>query len=217
MKYMAIDLETTGLTPMQHGITEFAAVVADDTDPSFGVKTFYRWLDPEGYVWSTYCLALHANWIGRVTHRIKMRQYAENDLEPKICLNMADLAADFMGWFSSVLPTEHYEFLDKKRGTITGTGKNFGSFDLQFLKAWKFPNVFRHRTLDWVPTYTRPGDRVPPELKTCKERAIEMGCLDITSVVAHNALDDAMDVHKLIQFGKQHDRSRTPSIDDPRQ
>lgn len=216
MRYMSVDIETTGLTPTIHGITEFAAILGDTENPNFPIAKFYRWLNPEGYVWSNYCLSLHAHWICRVTHRLATKQIEENDTEPKICSNIVDLATDFMAWFEQVDLGAYDEFKYKKRGSIVGTGKNFGTFDLQFLKAWKFPDVFRHRTLEWLPLYTRKGDKVPPDLKLCKQRAIEMGCPDLIVEVAHNALDDAMDVHKLIQFAETYGYCRLTTLDNSR-
>ncbi len=204
MKSMSVDIETTGLIPTLHGITEFGAVFFDDQRPDIPPQTFYRWVNPEGYVWSTYCLALHSRWIGRVCHRIAMKEFAANVYEPSICENIRQVGLEFLEWYESVDKAGAEEWLAKQRGNITGTGKNFGSFDLQFLKAWKFPDVFRHRTLDWIKTYQLTTDRVPPELKTCKERAILMGCHDITAEVAHSALEDALDVYKLIMFGEKY-------------
>lgn len=216
MKYMSIDLETTGTVPSIHGITEFAAILGDDTEPEL-YANFYRWLNPEGYVWSNFCLALHAAWIGRVTTRIAAKQFDVNSKEPKICHNVVELANDFMAWYETCDPVGFSEYQLKRRANITGTGKNFGTFDLQFLKAWKFPDVVRHRTLDWIQTYQRPEDKVPPDLKLVKQRAILMGCPDLVEGVAHNALDDALDVHKLIQFGAKFRVSHQDTLtSDPR-
>lgn len=218
MKYMSVDIETTGLIPMLHGITEFAAVLADDADPGRKPATFYRWINPEGYAWSTYCLMLHHQWIYDCVSRIERKLERSKDYPVQICDNVTQCGLEFMQWYEEVDPMGFSEFSIKKRGNITGTGKNFGTFDLQFLNAWKFPQVFRHRTYDWIQTYQLPSDKMPPDLKLCKERAILMGCRDLVPAVAHNALDDAFDVHTLIQFGVQINAGHRPvQTDDPRQ
>ena len=85
------------------------------------------------------------------------------------------------------------------RGHITVAGKNFGSFDLQFLKRLtrneQLTSIIRHRNIDpgnlyWVPN--QDGASLP-NLKTCLERA------GIDEVVDHTAVDDARQVIKLIR------------------
>jgi DNA polymerase III epsilon subunit-like protein len=194
MKYFSIDLETTGLNGGVHGVTEFAAVFGDTLDTKL-CKSFYRWLDPEGYVWSNFCLRLHAKWIEKATTRIFNKQFEAVADEPKICRNLVDVYADFYDWLMAIGECA----TDSPR--ILPTGKNFASFDKNFLIGRGFTNIFRHRTLDWVPFYTSSKDVVPPELELCKRRAIEAGCKRFSlSKVKHNALDDALDVHHLIQF-----------------
>ncbi len=199
MKAFSVDLETTGLKPGIHGITEFGAVFFDDQKPEQEPKCFYRWLDPEGYVWSNYCLQLHADWIRKCTARCLKGQYkigAEG--EPKICHDLLELYDDFYKWLTELGQADP---TSSRQTRLLGTGKNFGSFDLNFLKQHlNWANIWRHRTLDWVPFYTVKTDEFPPELRVCKERAILMGCPGITADVAHNALEDALDVYKLIMF-----------------
>lgn len=190
MRYFSVDLETTGLNGAIHGVTEFAAVLGDTNDPKL-CKSFYRWIDPEGYIWTRYCLMLHAKWIEKVCTRIANKQWEAIADQPKICRHISGVLADFKDWLIGVGETE-----DTPR--ILPTGKNFGSFDKTFLNQWP---LFRHRTLDWVPFYQAINDSVPPELELCKRRAIEAGCKRFSSAtVTHSALDDALDVHHLIQF-----------------
>lgn len=200
MLALSVDIETTGLKPKLHGVTEFAAILFDTNNPNFALTSFERWLNPEGYVWSNYCLKLHANWITRVIDRLDKGLTKPLDFpdgrEPMIVDNMELLWGDFKEWLHTcgILPSPG------SRSRIVPAGKNFASFDLQFLIFGGFPEIFRHRTADWVPHYQRRGDVFPPELKLCKERAIAMGCPDLTPNVAHRAYDDALDVVKLIQF-----------------
>ena len=78
---------------------------------------------------------------------------------------------------------------------FTVVGKNFGSFDLQFLK--KLPDwdiKIRPRIIDVGNLYWRPesdGSRLP-NLMTCMERA------RITGPVPHTALEDAQLVMTLV-------------------
>lgn len=146
-------------------------------------------------------MKLHANWIMRVCDRIDKGLLGDillepSGYEPKIIGSMAELWLDFSDWLKEleILP------IPGSRNRIVPAGKNFGSFDKLFLMAGGFPEIFRHRTADWVQFYQRRNDEFPPELKLCKERAIAMGCPNLTPEVSHRAYDDALDVVKLIQF-----------------
>lgn len=195
MIIVAIDIETTGLKPRVHGITEFAAVLFD-TETNEPARAFYKWLDPEDYVWSRFCLNLHKFWIDRVCNRIDKRQLEATLDEPEIVANVDDLGAMFKKWLSN----NGLQAPLGKRLSITATGKNFGAFDLQFLLAKGFPDIFRHRVFEWVNYFHKKTDEVPPDLKTCKERAVAGGYTWLRTEVAHNALDDALDVMRLIRY-----------------
>jgi len=188
MQVLSIDIETTGVNPAVHGVTEFAGVLFDDQS-SEPPKTFYRWLNPEGYVWSNYCLRLHKQWIERVVDRLLNKTEPIGD-EPPICSDLTQLRGELSAWLDIHVPG--------RRCTVAG--KNVGTFDMRFLPD--FP--FRHRTYDWVNHWHQPADAAPPDLATCKKRAIEFGCALVKPEVAHNALADAMDVACLIQWTKDN-------------
>jgi hypothetical protein len=200
MKFLAIDIETTGLDPQVHSITEFAAVYADLYDKSFTPIVFNRWVYPNGFVWDAYCLHLHFDWIKKVYDRVKVENISPRDEAkdgPIICMNHTALVNQFAYWIQTEcgLPAPASGRWTK----VTPAGKNFGGFDGQFLKTHGFPELFRHRSLDPGPLYIRPEDQFPPELKLCKERAIATGCGRIQPEVAHSALEDAFDVVDLLQ------------------
>lgn len=199
MKFLSVDLETTGLKPGVHGVTEFGAVYTD-VHGKVPMKTFYRWINPEGFVWSQYCLDLHHNWLLNVNLRIKANNWFGN---PKICKDYKELAADFIAWVTTELGLDFY---DKQNKIIkfTGAGKNFATFDLPFLKAIGFPEVFRHRVLDPVPLYVEKEDEVLPDFKTCKERAMRDGAKFDTAEIAHTGIQDALDIVDLIRFAYTH-------------
>lgn len=196
MQVCVIDIETTGLNPQVHGITEFGAVMIDLFKPN-QMKQFYRWLNPEGYVWSNYCLKLHHEWIGKIVSR--QNKDGSFDKEgPEICRDIAQLNFEFRKWLFTEcgveVKDEHGNF-----DRLVGAGKNFGAFDLQFLLAKKFLDCFRHRSLDPGNLYMVKGDKVPPDLRLCKERAQAEGYGGFYSVeVTHDALSDAVDVAHLL-------------------
>ena len=76
-------------------------------------------------------------------------------------------------------------------------GKNYGAFDLQFLKRLPNPTRFNwpHRSIDPVAYFLRSDDVKAPSLHECLERA------GMSRVVTHNALQDALCVARLVQAG----------------
>lgn len=203
MLVMCIDLETTGLDPKVHSVTEFAAVYGDIDDPKHPVELFYRWINPDGYTWSQYCLNLHYKWIGRVNERITAKQWSEQLQEPRLCESFGQMTSHFVAWCESIGVKRN---ANGKMPSVTAGGKNFGSFDKRFLEESRvFPMIFKHRVADPTLKYRHPlVDKVLPDLTLCKERAIALGCTNLVPGVAHNALDDAMDVFKLLCFEIPH-------------
>ncbi len=194
MKFLAIDIETTGLDDKLHSITEFAAVFADLEGKEEPI-TFYRYIQPEDFVWSMYCLNLHWNWLHRALVRVKEKLW-DCPNEPRMVKDVYELIREFCVWLFNdcnwPIPVE------ERWKSIIPAGKNFFSFDHRFLEAAGFPRMFKRRQLDPTILYTRQDDTEPPDLTECKARAIAEGC-DLKPGVAHNALDDAMDVVKLLQ------------------
>jgi DNA polymerase III epsilon subunit-like protein len=81
---------------------------------------------------------------------------------------------------------------------LTPAGKNFASFDRQFLKRLpRFEKVVRlhHRTLDPAILYWQLTDDRLPDSKTCYERA------GMDGKVAHTAVEDALSVVRLVRRG----------------
>lgn len=194
MRFVAVDLETTGLNPNVHGVIEFGAVFAD-LEGRVKPQEFQRWIVPQNFVWDSYCLMLHAKLIAEIDGRVKEK-------DPLVCLNLQDVAIQFKEWLykecevplkekvTEISPYDKGLRLEK----VTGAGKNFGSFDLQFLlKEHCFRNIFRHRSIDPTAFYIKPDDAVPPELKECKKRA------GFEAIVVHRGLADAWDVVDLLQ------------------
>jgi len=81
---------------------------------------------------------------------------------------------------------------------LTPAGKNFASFDRQFLKRLpRFEQVVKlhHRTLDPAVLFWEANDEKLPDSKTCYERA------GLDNKVAHTAVEDALAVVRLVRLG----------------
>lgn len=198
MKIASIDIETTGLDPKLHSITEIA-IVLGDSDSRVIHDELYLWVYPENMIWSAYCLNLHKDWLTRCM--FAWDEWKRKAIQPIVPIiepvNVKQYVEDWL------------KTREVKRNYIPA-GKNFGSFDRQFLKQNGIDS-FKHRQLDPAAYYHRKGDLVPPELALCKQRAKEQGAPNIfDDKVAHNAIEDARDVfwlecHGLARFEAHYD------------
>ena len=176
--YVSIDTETTGLEPQWCQILEFGAVLENWHDPVDQLPYFHRYLKYTKVTGNPYALALNAE---------ILRKIAAAAPETPLC-EPEELGDLFANWL-----VDHK--LDPKK--ITAAGKNFASFDLQFL--YQLPQFkerirFKHRSIDPAVLYWRPDvDEALPDTATCLKRA------ELDSRVAHTAIADARAVIQLIR------------------
>jgi oligoribonuclease len=178
MKYVSIDVETTGLDPETCDLLEVAAVV-DDLSVAANIDelpTFHCYVVKNLYKGEPYALSMHAEIFRRIHNKTPPYNYL----------------GDY-----SVIP-ELYKFLIGHFGNnkVSVAGKNFLGLDKPFLS--KLPNFhwlkLSHRSLDPGVLYWRPLiDKEVPSSKECMIRA------GLSGEVAHNAVDDAKMVIKLIR------------------
>lgn len=182
MKYLSIDLETTGINPEEDQILEFAAIYDDLKNPTFNIETahtFHVYLNRERIQGNIFAILMN-------THTFKSISEYQKNKNKEMLVSEDTLVSRFHDWAFTLF----------RQNKINTAGKNFGSFDLQFIKKLKMSNClnFRHRSLDIGSLYFDPKiDDVIPDLQTCLSRA------GINEVVNHCALDDAYQVIKLIR------------------
>ena len=173
MKYVSIDLETSGLDPERCQILEFAAVIDDGVRFVTELPTFHRYVIHDEYRGEPYALAMHSEIFKRIAKRDKDYKY----------IGISDLALAFKAFL-----------LDNDlKSHITVAGKNFANFDLRFLRrvpGWNNIIGIRHRMIDpgclyWSPIVDK--ERLP-NLTTCLLRA------GFVKTVSHTAVEDAIDV-----------------------
>lgn len=178
--YVSIDTETTGLNPQWCQVLEFGAVLEDWRSPVDQLPFFHRYLEYEEVTGNPYALALNAE---------ILRKIAAADPATPMCAP-GELGDQFANWLVD------YK-LDPKK--VTAAGKNFASFDLQFL--YQIPQFkervrFRHRAIDPAALYWRPDvDEALPGTAECLKRA------ELDDHVAHTAIADARAVIQLIRRG----------------
>ena len=191
MKYISIDIETTGLNPSTSQILEFAAVVEDTAAAYIPVESlayFRRVVDHDilgednndNIYGAPFALQRNAKLLLEIAESrtecknggIRRDQHVDT---------LITMCKDFKLFLDS---------LDTKEPLVIA-GKNFGSFDWQFLeRAFRIAQIrISHRFLDPAILYTNFSmDMVLPDMNECLKRA------GYNNIVKHEALQDARDV-----------------------
>jgi len=203
MKYFSIDLEMTGLDPNNHQILEFAAIY-EDTKTKLSreeIPKFERIINHKELVGSPVALNLNARLVKILAGLEDVWGNDKRDyMEDYNIIGLGQLAGDFYQFIYENLAKDA-AFKSNKDGSITinVAGKNFGTFDLQFINQIKgFKNKVRisQRILDPAMFYFEHHDERLPNLLDCKKRA------GLKGKVTHKAIEDAWDVVQLIRLGQ---------------
>ena len=185
MRYVSLDLETSGSNPARHQILELAAVVEDSRHPLplAGLPAFRRVVRHPEYAGTAGAIALNAR---------LFEELARPEPNPELC-TPAELLPQLREFLlrHGFRPDKH----DCVR--VTMAGKNIGVFDLGFLKelpGWGSLVGADPAMLDPAAFYLnwRKDSRLP-SMSICKARA------GLEREVAHEALADALDVVRLLR------------------
>ena len=221
MKYISIDIETTGLDPDFNQILSIGAVIEDTLNPLpfEELPKFHAVIKRESVYGSIFALNLNKDLIQAMkdysearTQELKdeieesfgAKFYEEDEVVEALyqfCYrnNLVEFDPDFLNKHVKLVDGKTYPILtsNMKKTYLNCAGKNFAGFDKKFLEKlprWKQVFSIRSRVLD-------PGilfvdwinDESIPSLDQCKQRA------GIDGVVTHNAVEDAMDVVMLLR------------------
>ena len=231
MKYVSIDIETTGLDNKRNQIVEIGAVIDElgsDT-PIEDLPKFRAVLIHEHMMINAYCANLHRD----LWQEIKVAE--------KLISTRTDLTTGYFSRKRNSIGCEgdcikdepvpiltHYMYpkmfesvfhnwlckqfnLPRKEDhtffspsiKINVAGKNPGTFDVPFIEAlpeWKGIVEFHRRVLDPASHYVWDRDEHIPDLQECLRRA------GIDTTVSHTAVDDAIDIVKLVRCADIGDR-----------
>ncbi len=180
MKYVSIDIETTGLDWETCDVIEIGAVIDDFETPIEKLATFRCYIDHGIFRGQPYALSMHAE---------IFRAIATGDTNVDI-IDQLHVADHFAIWLSKngIIPCSKFVV----------AGKNFAAFDKNFLDClpnWELEICMKHRFIDPGNMYYVPGvDDEPPNMEEC------LRCAGLPTDVSHKALDDAFDVVKLIRW-----------------
>lgn len=170
MKYISIDIETTGLDPEKHQILEFAAVYDDlkNPRPINQMLQFVRKIRWSDYVINDYCLRLHQKLLEEIEDR--------NDGNV-ICIDQ--LGGHFNNWMGLLGIPPNYNV----------AGKNFAGFDGLFLKKVPYFSPWHYRVIDIGSMYLEKGMNEIPSLSDIVRVASP----------EHRALPDALAVVQAVR------------------
>lgn len=221
MRYISIDIETTGLDPEFNQILSIGAVIEDTLNPLpfEELPKFHAVIKRESVYGSIFALNLNKDLIQAMkdysearTKELKQeveesfgaKFYEEDEVVEALyqfCYRngLVDLDPNSINNTHKIVNGITYPILtsNMKKTYLNCAGKNFAGFDKKFLEKlprWKQVFSIRSRVLD-------PGilfvdwinDESIPSLDECKKRA------EIDGVVTHNAVEDAMDVVMLLR------------------
>lgn len=189
MKYLAIDLETTGLDSDYDQILMISMVIEDSTNPLplSSLPHFTSYIKHEKIKGSAFALGMNSWILNHISGRENYKPYQV--LKGKQNWDYEDTGIKDT-WIEPALSFLNEHFKDEK---ITLAGKNVGSFDLQFLPK-ELKDRFRHRVIDVGNMFIDfKNDKMVPDLSTCKLRA------GLNINVAHDAYEDALDVIRLLR------------------
>lgn len=196
MKYVSLDLETTGLDPLRDQILQLAMVIDDLENPKpLSELPKLNLLIQHDRIEGN-CIALDMN--ASLIKKLAGKEEVEVGM---LVSNMSRISGGFykddtgaiVHTNNPVLDFLYTNFKDDLNlKKITVAGKNVTGFDIPFLPK-TISSLFSFRAIDVGSMYVYPTDTMVPSMSTCLERA------GLPTTVTHYALDDALQVVELIR------------------
>ena len=221
MRYISIDIETSGLDPEKNCVLSIGAIIEDTTKklpyeecPKFNGAILQREI-----FGSPRAITINKELIGHIGNYLEGDETKRRDIENISGLKFFEKEEIIPAFFDFLYENcidEKYEtprisetvrVINGKTYPIIGSktraikinvaGKNFGTFDKLFLQElpwWKKLVIPRQRIIDPAILCCKfDEDDTLPSLNQCKER------LGIRGEVTHNALEDAWDVIQVLR------------------
>jgi len=220
MKYVSIDIETTGIDNESTQTLSIGLVVEDTIDikpieelPKLEIAIIRERIEGE-----IFAINMNRQLIADILEyklartdearkEIEQRTGREYLYEENVAKRIFQFLYDNGALDGKYDPTGHFEIVNGKSYPaltskmkpfyFNAAGKNFANFDNKFLERlprWKQCLKARGRTLDPSVLFIDwQNDDCAPGLSLCKERA------GLGDVVTHNAIEDAMDVVMLFR------------------
>ena len=215
MKYVSIDIETSGLNHDMNHVLSIGAIIEDTAKklpyeelPKFNVIVLQNNIQgsPRAITMNKEIISLMGEYLegtdevrGLLNSNSGYNFYEEDDVVKEFYKFLWSNGYSTLDSPSTHINGKLTPIIDGKTKPITlnVAGKNFGTFDKLFLQElpwWQKLIRTRQRILDpailcvdWV------NDTSLPSLTTCKES------MNVEGIVTHNALEDAWDVIELLR------------------
>lgn len=210
MKYVSIDIETTGINREKCQVLSIGAVIEDTNNP-LPIEDLPKFhaaiIGREGLYGEPFALNMNKDLI----ETIVQYQTASDQDEKNDIVNMTgmqfykeeDIVIAFYNWLAQNGMVEGItEYVSSRTNSakkvyLNVAGKNFATFDRVFLEQlprWKQLIDCRNRILDPAILFVDwTEDEALPGLGLCKERA------GYENHISHNALEDAIDVVEILR------------------
>ena len=197
MKYVSVDIETTGLDPQKCQVLQIGAVIEDTNRvmPLDQLAKFNCIVEHQEYVGQPTALAMNAKILKVLgdMERLVDKEERVNYRKVNNIVPVGMVAQSFSMW----LIANGFKATETGAVKINAAGKNFATFDKLFLQniiGWTSKIQMRQRIIDpailfvdWI------NDDSLPNLNSCIKRA------GLDGEVSHDALDDAIDVIRVIR------------------
>jgi oligoribonuclease len=220
MKYISIDIETSGLNPEKNKILSFGAIIEDTTkkSPYEELPKFNAIILQHEITGSPRAITMNKEIISLIGEFIEGDEETKSNLNHHseyIFIKEDELAQHFYDFVYSngILPNKPFDpnmYVRHVNGrmlpmfnhqtppiTINVAGKNFSTFDKLFIEQlpwWKKIINMRQRVIDpAILLCNWDEDESLPNMKKCKERS------NLKGEVSHTALADAWDVVQMLR------------------
>lgn len=201
MKYLSIDIETSGLDFDKCSITTIGIIIEDTQNKlAFDeIPKLHLALMHDGLYFEPIAAEMNIEYIKTLSTIIKyggipddetdLIWVSENQVVSRIMnfLKKNNFELSQRNLFNGYLQTYY---------SVNVAGKNFNAFDKIFLEkiyGWKSNIEINRRVLDPAILYMQLDDNELPDLSRCKMMA------GLPSAVSHNAIEDAWDVIQLLR------------------
>lgn len=208
MKYISIDIETSGLDPEKNKILSFAAIVEDTFNPIpiEDLPKFKAIILQREIVGSPRALTMNSHLIESIGQYLDGDESLKKEIEISTGYKFIEEDDVIKSFYYFLYDNGYHSIVYNKPITINVAGKNFATFDKLFLEQlpfWKKLIRVRQRIIDPSVLFCDwTKDETLPSLQECKDRA------ELNSIVSHDATDDAIDVIMLLRkFYKKNEVS----------
>lgn len=182
MRYISIDIETTGLDPGRDQVLSVAMVAEDTFTPNIKVEdlpTFSCLVRHERYSGDAYALAMNAKLLEQLAGKGKAEASAQVFDGRRPNGEPAQWEEEAMAW------------LRRRPAPLIAAGKNVAGFDLKFFHP-KLRSGFHHRVIDPGSVFIDWDKDAPLGLGDLLKNIKDGG-------VSHTAVDDARDVIRVLR------------------